>query len=227
MQGKVMQPDFWITRWERGETGFHQDEVNPWLRDYWPRLHAPVARRVFVPLCGKSLDMWWLRQQDFGVLGVELSRQAVEAFFAEAGITPAITHDESLERFESGDVALLCGDFFALRPQQVAGCAAIYDRASLIALPPSMRQDYAAHLSTLFPQGVRMLLVTLDYPQHEMEGPPFAVSDAEVRALYAGRADIELLASRDVLAKNERFRQRGITRLHENAYLINLKPCDN
>jgi thiopurine S-methyltransferase len=222
-----MQSDFWITRWERGETGFHQDEVNPWLREYWLRLQVPTSGRVFVPLCGKSLDMWWLRQQGFGVLGVELSRQAVESFFAGAGITPSRTNEGVLERFESGDVTLLCGDFFALQPQDVAGCSAIYDRASLIALPPAMRQDYAAHLSELFPQGARILLITLDYPQHEMEGPPFAVSDAEVRALYAGRADIEHIASRDVLAENDRFRQRGVTHLHENAYLIDLKPCDN
>jgi thiopurine S-methyltransferase len=222
-----MQSDFWITRWERGETGFHQDEVNPWLREHWPRLQMPTNGRVFVPLCGKSLDMWWLRQQGFGVLGVELSLQAVESFFAGAGITPSRTREEALERFESGDVTLLCGDFFALQPQHVAGCSAIYDRASLIALPPAMRQDYAAHLFKLFPQGVRILLITLDYDQHEMDGPPFAVSDAEVRALYAGRADIEHIASRDVLADNDRFRQRGVTRLHENAYLINLKPCDN
>ena len=90
-----------------------------------------------------------------------------------------------------------------------------------------MRQDYAAHLFKLVPQGTRILLITLDYDQHEMEGPPFAVSDAEVRALYAGRADIEHIASHDVLAENDRFRQRGVTRLHENAYLIDLKPCDN
>jgi thiopurine S-methyltransferase len=158
---------------------------------------------------------------------VELSLQAVESFFADAGITPSRTREGSLERWESGDVALLCGDFFALRPEHVAGCSAIYDRASLIALPPSMRQDYTAHLCQLFPQGAGMLLITLDYPQHEMDGPPFAVSDAEVRALYAGRADIELLASRDVLMDNEKFRKRGVTRLHENAYIINLKPCDN
>ena len=215
-----MQPDFWITRWERGETGFHQDEVNPWLREYWPRLHAPAAQRVFVPLCGKSLDMWWLRQQGFGVLGVELSQQAVEAFFAEAGNTPAITHEASLERFESGDVALLCGDFFALRPQQVAGCAAIYDRASLIALPPSMRQDYAAHLSTLFPLGARMLLVTLDYPQHEMEGPPFAVSSQDLERYFGASHRIERLAVCDALITNPVFRERGLTKMDEMVFAL-------
>lgn len=86
----------------------------------------------------------------------------------------------------------------------MAGCTAVYDRASLIALPPDLRQDYVRHLCCLFPEGMRTLLVTLDYDQREMNGPPFAVSDDEVRHLYSGLANVELLESRDVLPENER-----------------------
>lgn len=223
-----MQPDFWLARWERGETGFHQDEVHPFLREFWPRVNADMpGSRVFVPLCGKSLDMWWLRQQGCAVLGVELSELAVQAFYAEASVEPARTALRNFQRYLASGVQLLCGDFFALLPEDLDGCCLVYDRASLIALPPAMRQDYVAHLCRLLPQGAAMLLITLDYDQHEMEGPPFAVSEAEVRAMYAGRARVELLASHDALAENERFRQRGISRLHENVFLIELKPCDN
>lgn len=220
-----MQPDFWLERWQRGETGFHQDEVNPYLARYWSRLED--SSEVFVPLCGKSRDMAWLRQHGFEVLGVELSELAVRAFFEETGRQPAVASHNGFVCYEADGIALWCGDFFALTTADVAGCAAVYDRASLIALPPDLRQNYVRHLCSLFPGGVRTLLVTLDYDQREMNGPPFAVSEEEVRRLYSGLAHVELLESRDVLPENERFRQRGISRLHENAYLINLNPCDN
>jgi thiopurine S-methyltransferase len=213
-----MHPDFWHDRWQQNQIGFHQDEVHSLLRKYWPELVA-AASRVFVPLCGKSLDMWWLRQQGQQVTGVELSQLAVQAFFEEAGVTPARTSNGLLECWQTSDITIYSGDFFLLQPQDVEDCSLIYDRASLIALPPAMRRDYVAHLHRLFPQGARMLLVTLDYPQAEMDGPPFSVSDAEVRELYGSA---QLLESKDVLAENDRFRQRGVSRLYENAYLVEI-----
>jgi thiopurine S-methyltransferase len=219
-----MDHDFWHERWQQNQIGFHQDEVHPLLSKFWPEMSVTAGARVFVPLCGKSLDLWWLRQQGHQVVGVELSKLAVEAFFEEAGVTPARTSNDLLECWQASDITLYCGDFFALRPQDVAGCGLIYDRASLIALPPAMRRDYVKHLHRLFPQGARMLLVTLDYPQAEMDGPPFSVSDAEVRELYGS---VQLLESRDVLPENDRFRQRGVSKMTENAYLIELKPCNS
>lgn len=218
-----MHHDYWHDRWEQNQTGFHQDEPHPLLRKFWPD-RSTATGRVFVPLCGKTLDMWWLRRQGFQVVGVELSPLAVGAFFAEAGVTPTTASSGALEYRQADDIRLYCGDFFALRPEDVAGCNLIYDRASLIALPPDMRRNYVAHLHHLFPQGARMLLVTLDYPQAEMDGPPFAVSDAEVHELYPAARQ---LAGRDVLAQNERFSRRGVSRLTENAYQIELPPCDN
>ncbi len=217
-----MQPDFWHERWQQNQIGFHQDEVHPMLRRFWPT--SGKGKSVFVPLCGKSLDMWWLRQKGHPVVGVELSPLAAQDFFAEADVTPARSAAGPLECWQASDIKLYCGDFFALQPQHVADCSMIYDRAALIALPPEMRRDYVAHLHRLFPQGARMLLVTLEYPQAEMDGPPFSVSEAEVRALYDRPIS---LASHDILAENERFRQRGVSSLDEHAYLIDLPPCNN
>jgi thiopurine S-methyltransferase len=217
-----MHSDFWLDKWQRGETGFHQDEVNPYLARH--QLRPEAQGKVFVPLCGKSLDLWWMRRQGHEVLGVELSELAVQAFFAEAGQQPAVTQNGRFVCHEAEGVALWCGNFFDLTPIDVAGCTAVYDRASLIALPPQMRESYARHLCGLFPDGRQVLLITLDYDQREMSGPPFAVTDAEVRELYANGL-VELLESRDVLAENDRIRQRGISRLHENVYRIEL--CAN
>ncbi len=214
-----MNPDFWLNKWEKGETGFHSNESHPFLTEFW--LQVPACQRVFVPLCGKSLDMLWLRSQGLAVLGVELSERAVKDFFQSANLQPEISRHGALQIWRSDDIEILCGDFFALTVADLGGCDVIYDRAALIALPPPLRLRYAQTIKYFFPQGTKMLLVTLDYPQSEMDGPPFSVGEEAVRALYQG-ANIEQLASRDVLPDNQRFSQRGVSRLFEDAYLVTL-----
>ncbi|MDE2387962.1 MAG: thiopurine S-methyltransferase, partial [Betaproteobacteria bacterium] len=83
-----MQKEYWQERWNRNDTGFHQTEINPYLREFWQRLQLSPASTVLVPLCGKSLDMLWLRQQGHAVLGVELSTIAAQAFFTENKLAP-------------------------------------------------------------------------------------------------------------------------------------------
>ncbi|WP_439888206.1 thiopurine S-methyltransferase [Pseudomonas sp. MBLB4123] len=215
-----MDEAFWQARWAQGQIGFHQGEVNPYLQRYWPELALNGAGRVLVPLCGKSLDMAWLAARGHRVLGVELARQAVEGFFAERGLAPQISQHGAFEVYRAENIELWCGDFFALRAEHLADCAAFYDRAALIALPPPMRQRYAAHLGAILAPGSRGLLVSLDYEQAQMEGPPFAVGDAEVRGLFAAGWQVEGLETCDVLAENERFRQRGLRQLDERVYRL-------
>ncbi|WPC03588.1 thiopurine S-methyltransferase [Pseudomonas benzenivorans] len=215
-----MDEAFWQARWAQGQIGFHQGEVNPYLQRYWPELALNGTGRVLVPLCGKSLDMAWLAAQGHQVLGVELARQAVEGFFAERGLTPQVSQLGAFEVYRGGNIELWCGDFFELRAEHLRGCTALYDRAALIALPAPMRQRYTAHLNRLLAPGSRGLLVTLDYAQAQMEGPPFAVSDAEVRSLFAAGWQVESLEACDVLAENERFRQRGLQYLDERVYRL-------
>ena len=215
-----MQPSFWHERWERAEIGFHKQEINTHLQQFWKGLELRAGQRVFVPLCGKSLDLLWLAGEGHPVTGVELSPVAVEAFFAENGLTPRRTQDGAFEVWEVDEIRILLGDFFALEPRQVADCAGVYDRASLIALPPAMRERYARHLDALLPPGVRVLLVTMEYDQTVLPGPPFAVSDAEVRARYGAAYDIEWLYTRDALSDESRWRDRGLTWLLEKVYRL-------
>ena len=72
-----MQPDFWHKRWQIGQIGFHQSAVDRHLKRYWPDLGLAGHSRVFVPLCGKSLDLVWLREQGHFVAGVEISATAL------------------------------------------------------------------------------------------------------------------------------------------------------
>jgi thiopurine S-methyltransferase len=217
-----MKKDFWLERWHRGEIGFHQDEINPYLIEYWKQLNLASNSAVFVPLCGKSRDMLWLREQGYPVLGVELSAIAVQAFFKESGYEPQHARTGKFDRCEANGIRILCGDFLDLRKDDLANVGAVYDRASLIALPPDMREKYARHLKDILPPGTQILLVTVDYPQAEMQGPPFSVSSSEVELLYKKYAEVRLVAQLDVLAKNPRFRERGLSRLIENIFLLTL-----
>ncbi len=218
-----MQSDFWLERWERREIGFHQDEVNPYLREHWPALRLPHKGTVFVPLCGKSRDMSWLHDQGHRVLGVELSAIAVQAFFTERGCDPQRSRCGKFDCFEAQDIRILCGDFFALQQDDMADVSAVYDRASLIALPPEMRERYARHLASILSPATQVLLITLDYPQTEMPGPPFSVTNDEVAALYRQHAEVRLLARHDVLSQNPRFQQRGLSSLWESIFLLTLR----
>jgi thiopurine S-methyltransferase len=215
-----MQADFWLERWEQNQIGFHQNEFNNHLQAFWNSLAVPAGGQIFVPLCGKSRDMLWLRAQGFTVMGVELSPIAVRDFFSENRLQAQVTQQGKLERWEADGLVILLGDFFDLTAADVANCAGVFDRASLIALPPEMRARYAQHFSAILPPQVQTLLVTLEYAQAEMQGPPFAVHEAEVRSAYEAAFHVAKLFETSVLDESPGFRQRGLSRLDEKVYLL-------
>ncbi|MGD8526157.1 MAG: thiopurine S-methyltransferase [Thioalkalispiraceae bacterium] len=218
-----MEAAYWHNRWENDLVGFHLDDVNPYLQKYWPVLDIQPGQQVLVPLCGKSLDMLWLAGQGYQVMGVEISPVAVERFFDDNGLVPEKSRDGDFEVWQSGDIRIYCGDFFALSSEMVCDIDAVYDRASLVALPRDMRQQYADHIQQLFSKGVPTLLVSLNYDQNCMQGPPFAVSEDEVQDLYRFRFQHRKLCSCDVLANNDRFREKGLRELLESVYLLTPK----
>lgn len=215
-----MEPAFWHQRWAQDQIGFHLPEVNPYLMRHWGKLGLASGAQVLVPLCGKSLDLVWLAGQGFRVLGVELSQKATEAFFSEQGLVPRVLQRESFEVYQAGAIEIWCGDFFALDAEAVAGCSALYDRAAMIALPPLLRQRYAAHLGRILPPGSTGLLVTLEYEQALKAGPPFAITDAEVRMLLGERWRLSMLEEQDILGESWKFAEAGVTRLDERVYQL-------
>ncbi len=210
-----MQAEFWQAKWRNNEIGFHEGRPNPYLQRFWGMLALPERPRVLLPLCGKSQDLLWLAGQGCSVLGVELAAQAVEAFFAENGLTPEVDEQGPYRRYRCGSIELLCGDFFALGELSLGAVDAVYDRAALIALSAPQRAAYARLLSEVLPQRLEMLLVTMEYPQAQMSGPPFSVSGQEVTALYADSFRLQALLRQDVLADNAPLRERGLSELHE------------
>ena len=219
-----MDIDFWLERWDRGETGFHQQHINPYLGYYYGELGPPQEKRagfrVFVPLCGKSRDLWWLQQSGYDVVGVECSELAVKQFVTEQPLDFEKTERNGHDSYRTERLEILLADFFDLQAKDIGNITDIYDRASLIALPVEMRRRYVEKITALQAPGTRTLLITLTYPEAEMEGPPFSVTEEEVQNLYSNDYRIEKLAAKNVLEDEPRFQQRGLTSLVETAYKL-------
>jgi len=209
---------FWHERWRRNEIGFHRHSVHPALERHRSRFSAQTdpGEPVLVPLCGKSLDMHWLAAQGHPVVGVELDRGAIEAFFDEAGLEPAVDDAGALVSRSAGGITLIEGDFFEFAC--ASGFRLVYDRAALIALPPDIRPRYLDHLAALLAPGASGLLITLEYPPDCMQGPPFAVLPAELHA--HPRFDFERIQRTDVLAAHPRFAHQGLPWLKETVYSL-------
>lgn len=214
-----MDPEFWHQRWQARQIGFHQDAPTPLLLRHWPALQVAPGSTVFVPLAGKSLDMAWFAAQGHRVLGVELSQLAIDAFFAEHGLEPEVETTGYGVHHRAGGIELIRGDAFALDAAALAGCDAVFDRGALVALPPDLRRRYAAELYARLPTGCRGLLITLEYPQAERNGPPFSVDEDEVHALYARDWQLERIDRRPI-PPDHPGALAGLSRFHTAVYAL-------
>ena len=189
-----MEHAFWHNRWATNQIGFHEPQVNPLLVEHFAALALPPGSRLLLPLCGKTLDIAWLLAAGHRVVGVELSELAVQQLFAELAATPRIqVLNDALKRYETDELTVFVGDIFALSRDLLGPVDAIYDRAALVALPATMRPRYAAHLSEISACAPQ-LLISFDYQQSQLPGPPFAVPAAELAALYGQRYQLQQLA---------------------------------
>ena len=200
-----MTPEFWHKRWQEKRIGFNQSAVNPLLTEYIDHLDLAVGSRIFVPLCGKSIDMVWLAAQGYDVVGVELVETAVQEFFAEQNIQPIVSqHVENTDikcyqgQLVDGDeqrtITLWAADIFALTSTDLGTIDAIYDKAALIALPADMRPDYSEQIRKVS-DNAPQLLITLNYDQSKKDGPPFSINNEQVQQYYGSHYQICKLAS--------------------------------
>jgi thiopurine S-methyltransferase len=219
-RSQTLDAELWHERWREGRIGFHLNETNPNLSEWYSKLELVAGQSVFVPLCGKSLDLLWLGSQGLDVVGVEISELAVRSFFEENGLEPEVASVNDHDQWCAGNITILHANYFDLQPNDLGPIDAVYDRASLIALPPDMRGAYAEKMRELVSTNVPMLLITLDYPGHQMSGPPFPVSSGEVGELYGDHYRIERLACMDLLSDEPHWREKGLEELTENIYLL-------
>lgn len=216
-----MRAEFWLERWRTDALGWHQAEVNPLLAKHWPALGLSSRCSVFVPLCGKSLDMRWLREAGHSVFGVELAETAVRAFFKEASIPfERVENPGELPRFAGGGYQIYSGDYLEISAPQLHVAKGTYDRGALVALPPEQRMVYADHIQRIIPRGGRILLLTLEYDQARADGPPFSVDGGEVQALYGARCQVQLLECLETFDVPPHFQEAGLGSVAESVYRI-------
>lgn len=192
-----MDADFWHERWRDNRINFHEGKANALLVAHFEALALPDGARVFLPLCGKTRDIAWLLSKGCRVAGAELSRTAIDQLFDELGVKPKITDRGDMLQYSAPELDIFVGDIFNLTGPMLGPIDAVVDRAALVALPGEMRKNYVSHLTEITGRA-RQLLITFEYDQAQMEGPPFSVGDAEVRGLYADRYDLTHLIRADV-----------------------------
>ncbi len=214
-----MDAEFWLRCWQQDQLGWQLDDVHPLLCQApadWLGQGA-VASPVFVPLCGKSTDLLFLAQ-NANVVGVELSGIACDDFFRENYLRVNKVPTDSFVCYQTENICVWQGDYFALTPAQLGACKRIYDRAAFIALPEPMRRRYVQQLKNLMPQA-DMLLLSLEYPAGEKNGPPFSVPAAEIRQLF-DFATITQLEQRDLTGQGFARRRFDTSQLIETCWRI-------
>jgi len=209
-----MDTSFWHQRWAKNEIAFHESKANPLLVKHFTELSLARGRRVFVPLCGKTLDVSWLLSKGYRVAGAELSQIAIEQLFTELGAQPEISTVGEIEQWSANNLDIFVGDIFALSKKMLGPVDAIYDRAALVAFPAEMRNRYTAHLAEITGKAPQ-LLICYDYDQRLMEGPPFSVSNEEVERHYTGKYELRLISSADVIGG-----LKGKAAAKENVWLL-------
>ncbi|MBX9659856.1 MAG: thiopurine S-methyltransferase [Nitrospiraceae bacterium] len=192
-----MEASFWLNRWQTNQTGWHESAVNPLLVEHFPSLHVPPGGRVFVPLCGKSLDLGWLLSLGYAVAGAELSELAITQLFAELGMEARISEVGKLKHFSGEQIDIFVGDIFDLSREILGPVDAVYDRAALVALPETIRPRYTTHLKAITGMASQ-LVIGYEYDQTVVAGPPFSVTSDELRRHYSGDYTLKLLARIDV-----------------------------
>lgn len=209
-----MDPEFWHSRWQAGQIGFHEGRVNRMLAAHIGALDLDVGARLFLPLCGKAFDIHWLLAQGYRVAGIELSELAVRELFDEMGLTPEISQAGPLKRYAAEGLDVFVGDIFALTAEMLGPVAAVYDRAALVALPGGVRAEYAAQVAAITGTAPQ-LLITFEYDQTQMDGPPFSLSEGTVRDCYGAHYAIVVLSEHDVEG-----RLKGVCPAVEKALLL-------
>ena len=192
-----MEADFWHNRWERGEIGFHEGKANPLLVAYFKKLHLKNGCRVFIPLCGKTLDIAWLLAGGYQVVGAELSKLAIDELFQSLCLQPTIVQTGALMHYSANDIDIYVGDIFDLTTQTLGKVHAIYDRAAIVALPAETRKHYAAHLMNIT-HSAPQLVIAYEYDQSLMNGPPFSVSEVELQRHYGASYSLAALETKEV-----------------------------
>lgn len=179
-----MEKSFWLKSWqlEGHYTSFHRRDIHPFALKHLPP-YSLEGKSIFVPLCGKTLDMLYFSKFAYRVVGVEIAAKAIIQFFDEN----QLSYKKIGDRFVSGNITIFCRDMFNLTQEDLGDIDIVYDRASLVALPYPMRMKYLQTIERLTPVGAVYFLNTLEYAP-TLPTPPFSIAPDEVTSYFPNYA---------------------------------------
>ena len=203
-----MESEDWLDRWENGRTGWHEVDGNAGLKSHW---NIDIGS-VLVPLCGKSPDLLWLASRGHDVVGIELAEKAIREFFTEQDLNYFKVDGEAMPTFraESLPLTIVCGDYFEFSGGPFD---ALYDRGSIVAIDPAIRSDYVRQTKALLKPHASLLVITLEYDQDVVNGPPFSLLADELRDYWQDLERVEV--TDDINNCPPKFRAAGLTDIAE------------
>lgn len=189
-----MKESFWHDRWAKNEIAFHENNANHLLSAHLDKFDLPAGSRIFVPLCGKTRDIAWLLARGYAIVGAELSEVAIKALFTELGLEARISKLNNFAHYHSEKIDIYVGNIFNLTASVLGTVDGIYDRAALVALPADLREQYTTHLLDIT-GATKQLLITFEYDQQLIDGPPFSVSSEALAQYYKSSYALNLIES--------------------------------
>lgn len=208
-----MKADFWHNLWETNDIGFHLEHTNPFLLEFFSELDLEDSSRIFIPLCGKTVDIKWLLSKGHKVVGAELNENAIKDLFTSLLLKPEVQKLGAFTLYSAKDIDIFVGDIFNLTREVLGKVDAVYDRGALVALPKDMQTKYTPLLINIT-ESAPQLLINFEYDQNLYEGPPFSITRTEIEKYYKEFYNIKLLKSHEI-------EDAGFTKnVYENIWLL-------
>ena len=221
-----MSNKIWKAKWKRNDIGFHQPAINPLLQQYLPQLHLSANDDILVPLCGKSLDMDLLTDSGYHVIGIEVSKVAIQAYFDARNVKPKREKKGKFIRWWHQDMEIWCGDIFNLSANEIGHVKTLYDCASLTAFPPDSRPYYVRHFYEKLSQHSQILLITTETADEQQQNSVSTI-DSEIQSLYEANYHIELLHGQSSLKQDPEYPDEPNKPMEEKVYLLTNNTFSN
>ena len=166
----VSTPEFWTDLYTRGGDGWELRQPAPPLVEFVDRT-PPAPGRIAVPGCGRGHDARYLARQGHAVVGFDFSPVAI----AEAR---ALAHADGVA------AEFVERDLFTLGRDYARAFDGVWEYTCFCAIDPKRRAEYVRTMGTILRPG-GWLLACFFPMRRRATGPPFAVSESEVRRLFA------------------------------------------
>ncbi|XP_019849402.1 PREDICTED: probable thiopurine S-methyltransferase isoform X2 [Amphimedon queenslandica] len=195
-QNKYEDSSYWNIRWTGGTTIWHKWEVDELLKKHYHFLQTGNNQSsIFVPLCGKSIDMKWLADKGHAVVGIDIVELAAQQFFTESNIPFKKLYESTDDMMK---IKFIVGDLFKCSVERIGSFDAIWDCNSIIAINPDDTKRYAKLLDSLLKSSGRILLSTYEF--EDLSGrdqPPHNLPPDAVKGLFGEKYSIAVKETLD------------------------------